>query len=37
LALLAPRDGTVPRILAALGVQPASVRAAILARCRKAS
>jgi ATP-dependent Clp protease ATP-binding subunit ClpA len=37
LALLIPRDGTVPRILAALGVEPASVRAAILARYRKAS
>jgi ATP-dependent Clp protease ATP-binding subunit ClpA len=37
LALLTPRDGTVPRILAALGVEPASVRAAILARYRKAS
>jgi ATP-dependent Clp protease ATP-binding subunit ClpA len=37
LALLIPKDGTVPRILAALGVEPASVRAAILARCRKAS
>jgi ATP-dependent Clp protease ATP-binding subunit ClpA len=37
LALLTPRDGTVPRILAALGVQPASVRAAILDRYRKAS
>jgi ATP-dependent Clp protease ATP-binding subunit ClpA len=37
LALLIPQDGTVPRILAALGVQPASVRAAILDRYRKAS
>jgi ATP-dependent Clp protease ATP-binding subunit ClpA len=37
LALLIPKDGTVPRILAALGVEPASVRAAILARYRKAS
>jgi ATP-dependent Clp protease ATP-binding subunit ClpA len=37
LALLTPRDGTVPRILAALGAEPASVRAAILARYRKAS
>jgi len=37
LALLTPRDGTVPRILAALGVQPASVRTAILDRYRKAS
>jgi ATP-dependent Clp protease ATP-binding subunit ClpA len=37
LALLTPRDGTVPRILAALGVEPASVRAAILDRYRKAS
>jgi ATP-dependent Clp protease ATP-binding subunit ClpA len=37
LALLIPKDGTVPRILTALGVEPASVRAAILARYRKAS
>jgi ATP-dependent Clp protease ATP-binding subunit ClpA len=37
LALLILRDGTVPRILEALGVQPASVRAAILARYSKAS
>jgi ATP-dependent Clp protease ATP-binding subunit ClpA len=37
LALLALRDGTVSRLLAALGVQPASVRAAILAGYRKAS
>jgi ATP-dependent Clp protease ATP-binding subunit ClpA len=37
LALLIPQDGTIPRILAALGVQPASVRAAILDRYRKAS
>ena len=37
LALLIPKDGTVPRILVALGVEPASVRAAILARYRKAS
>ena len=37
LALLIPQDGTVPRILAALGVQPASLRAAILDRYRKAS
>jgi ATP-dependent Clp protease ATP-binding subunit ClpA len=37
IALLIPQDGTVPRILAALGVQPASLRAAILARYRKAS
>jgi ATP-dependent Clp protease ATP-binding subunit ClpA len=37
LALLIPKDGTVPRILAALDVQPASLRAAILDRYRKAS
>jgi ATP-dependent Clp protease ATP-binding subunit ClpA len=37
LALLIPQDGTVPRILAALDVQPASLRAAILDRYRKAS
>ena len=37
LALLIPKDGTVPRILVALGVEPASLRAAILARYRKAS
>ena len=37
LALLIPKDGTVTRVLAALGVEPASVRAAILARYRKAS
>jgi hypothetical protein len=37
LALLILKDGTVPRILAALDVQPASVRAAILERYRKAS
>ena len=37
LALLIPRDGTVARILAALDVQPASLRAAILDRYRKAS
>lgn len=37
LALLIPKDGTVPRILTALGAEPASVRAAILARYRKAS
>jgi ATP-dependent Clp protease ATP-binding subunit ClpA len=37
LALLIPKDGTVPRILVALGVEPASVRAAILVRYRKAS
>jgi hypothetical protein len=37
LALLIPQDGTVPRIPAALGVQPTSLRAAILDRYRKAS
>jgi ATP-dependent Clp protease ATP-binding subunit ClpA len=37
LALLIPKDGTVPRILAALDVPPAAIRAAILARYRKAS
>ena len=37
LALLIAQEGTVPRILAALGVQPASLRAAILTRYRKAS
>jgi ATP-dependent Clp protease ATP-binding subunit ClpA len=37
LALLILREGTVTRILAALGVQPASVRADILDRYRKAS
>jgi ATP-dependent Clp protease ATP-binding subunit ClpA len=37
LALLLPRDGTVPRILAALDTSPAAIRAAILARYRKAS
>jgi ATP-dependent Clp protease ATP-binding subunit ClpA len=37
LALLIPQDGTVARILAALDVQPASLRAAILDRYRKAS
>jgi hypothetical protein len=37
LALLIPQDGTVPRILAALDVQQASLRAAILDRYRKAS
>jgi ATP-dependent Clp protease ATP-binding subunit ClpA len=36
LALLLPKDGTVPRILAALDIPPASVRAAILTRYRKA-
>jgi ATP-dependent Clp protease ATP-binding subunit ClpA len=37
LALLAPEDGTVPVILSALGAPATSVRAAILARYRKAS
>jgi hypothetical protein len=37
LALLAPKDGTVPVILSALGVPAPSLRAAILARYRKAS
>ena len=37
LALLIAQEGTVPRILEALGVQPASLRAAILDRYRKAS
>jgi Clp amino terminal domain, pathogenicity island component len=37
LALLAPKDGTVPVILTALGAPAASLRAAILARYRKAS
>ena len=37
LALLALKDGTVPAILAALGAPAASLRAAILARYRKAS
>jgi ATP-dependent Clp protease ATP-binding subunit ClpA len=37
LALLVPPDGTVPVILSALGAPAASLRAAILARYRKAS
>ena len=37
LALLALKDGTVPVILSALGAPAASLRAAILARYRKAS
>jgi hypothetical protein len=37
LALLALKDGTVPVILAALGASAASLRAAVLARYRKAS
>jgi hypothetical protein len=37
LALVALKDGTVPAILSALGVSAASLRAAILARYRKAS
>jgi ATP-dependent Clp protease ATP-binding subunit ClpA len=37
LALLAMKDGTVPAILSALGAPPASLRAAILDRYRKAS
>jgi hypothetical protein len=37
LALLALQDGTVPAILSALGAPSASLRAAILARYRKAS
>jgi hypothetical protein len=37
LALLAPKDGTVPVIVSALGVPATSLRAAILARYRKAS
>ena len=37
LALLRPHDGTVPVILAALGAPATSLRAAILARYRKAS
>jgi hypothetical protein len=37
LALLAPKDGTVPAILSGLGAPAASLRAAILARYRKAS
>jgi len=32
-----PKDGTVPEILSALGVPATSLRAAILARYRKAS
>jgi hypothetical protein len=37
LALLGPQDGTVPAILSALGAPATSLRAAILARYRKAS
>ncbi|HEV3381719.1 MAG TPA: Clp protease N-terminal domain-containing protein, partial [Trebonia sp.] len=37
LALLVPKDGTVPEILSALGAPAPSLRAAILARYRKAS
>jgi Clp amino terminal domain, pathogenicity island component len=37
LALLRPHDGTVPEILSALGAPATSLRAAILARYRKAS
>jgi hypothetical protein len=37
LALLAMKDGMVPTILSALGAPPASLRAAILDRYRKAS
>ena len=37
LALLAPKEGTVPVIVSSLGVPATSLRAAILARCRKAS
>ena len=37
LALLTLKDGTVPVILSALGAPAATLRAAILARCRKAS
>ena len=37
LALLAPKDGTVPAILSALGAPAPSLRASILARYRKAS
>jgi ATP-dependent Clp protease ATP-binding subunit ClpA len=37
LALLTPPDGTVPAILSALGAPATSLRAAILARYRKAS
>jgi ATP-dependent Clp protease ATP-binding subunit ClpA len=37
LALLALRDGTVPMILSALGAPATPLRAAILARYRKAS
>jgi hypothetical protein len=35
--LLAPKGGTVPMILSALGAPAASLRADILARYRKAS
>ena len=37
LALLAPKEGTVPVIVSSLGVPATSLRAAILARYRKAS
>jgi hypothetical protein len=37
LALLRPHDGTVPEILSVLGAPATSLRAAILARYRKAS
>ena len=37
LALLMPKDGTVPEILSVLGVPATLLRAAILARYRKAS
>jgi hypothetical protein len=37
LALLGPRDGTVPAILSALGAPAATLRAGVLARYRKAS
>jgi hypothetical protein len=37
LALLAVQDGTVPVILAALGVPVTPLRTAVLARYRKAS
>ena len=37
LALLGPKDGTVPVILSALDAPSASLRAAVLARYRKAS
>jgi Clp amino terminal domain, pathogenicity island component len=37
LALLAMKDGMVPVILSGMGTSSASLRAAVLARCRKAS